>query len=426
MTYEEIKEYFKSLPAFVPKKDAFHLDNMQVLMQRLGNPQNELSVVHFTGTNGKGSSLNFVYEILCESGVWAGSFTSPYLKDYEEMIRLGGRRIAKEDFCLFFQQVLDACKDDVRASEFEFLTALAFVYFKEKGCKLLLLEVGLGGRLDATNVIAHSLLSVCTRVDFDHMQIWGDSLLAIAREKAGIIKENSAFMTLSQEKEVKELFQEVCRKKRSCFYEAFPAQNIRKEGLKGQYFDLYAANMRDIHISMLGEHQADNAALALQIACFLQKDFASITEESMRKGLQKACWQGRLTMLHKEPYILVDGAHNAAGIRMLCRSLQSLFGEQKIHFVMGVLADKDYTSMIEALCPMAASFYTITPPSSRALPAQRLQEQIQKAGGKAYVQGSLEESLDILRRQLRKDEIVLILGSLYQVQEAYRYFGKSL
>lgn len=411
MSYEEITVYLKNLPPFIPGKNVFRLDTMQALMRRLGDPQNALEIVHFTGSNGKGSSLNFLYTILCESGVRAGSFTSPYLQNYEEMIRLGGQNITREDFCRFFSRVLEACKEDIQASEFELFTALAFLYFREQGCELLLLEVGLGGRLDATNVISYSRISVCTVVDFDHMQILGDTLEDIAREKAGIIKENSVFVTLSQDETVKALFQRISRERNTQFYEAAAPKNIR---------------VQDVYITMRGEHQSENAALALQLAHILQRDFKGITEDSMRRGLEKVEWPGRFTLLQRKPRIFVDGAHNVAGIRTLCRSLRSMFGERKIHFIVGVLEDKDYKGMMQELYPMAEAFYTLIPPTPRALPAQKLQTCIQKEGIRAYDLGSLGESLDTLLKNLQEEDLVFILGSLYQVREAYQYFGKAL
>lgn len=432
MTYREALEFIASQPRFAPRKlapgeEPFNLDAIRALLARLGDPQKELRFVHVAGTNGKGSTTAFLGAILREAGLRAGLYTSPYLERFTERIRIGEEEITEADLARHAGTVRDTVEEMKRdgldlPSEFELVCAMAFLWFREQAPDLVVLEVGMGGRLDATNVIDCPDLAVITSIGLDHTETLGDTLTKIAWEKAGIIKPGGPVLAAPQDPGVDAVFQTVCLERKAILHTAALPVRTARPDLNGQTFAL--PGYPDLHISLLGTYQAENAALAAQ-AAFLLRDLGwPITEAAVRAGLEKARWPGRFELLGRDPAVLIDGAHNPAGAGALRSSLESCFPGKRIAFIAGVLADKAYEEMLSAVLPLADRFYTIAPPSPRALSAQALAEVLTDLGGSAFPCGSVEEAVRRAMDHAGRDGVVCAFGSLYyigQVRSLFRY-----
>ena len=432
MTYQEALEYISSRPRFAPRKlapgeEPFNLNAIRALLARLGDPQKALRFVHVAGTNGKGSVTAFLSAILQEAGLRVGLYTSPYLERFTERIRIGDREIPEADLARHAGTVRDAVEEMKRdgedlPSEFELVCAMAFLWFREQAPDLVVLEVGLGGRLDATNVIDCPDLAVITSIGFDHMETLGDTLPKIAWEKAGIIKPGGHVVVLPQNPAVDAVFQTVCLERKAVLHTAaLPVRTVRPD-LRGQGFDL--PGLPGLHISLLGTYQMENAALAAQTALLLKDLGLPVTEEAVRAGLDKAKWPGRFELLRTEPAVLIDGAHNADGAQALRASLEACFPGKRIVFIAGVLADKEYDAMLSAVLPLADRFYTIAPPTARALSAEALAERLSELGAEALPCGGVEEAVRRAVDHAGKDGVVCAFGSLYyigQVRALLRY-----
>jgi len=308
---------------------------------------------------------------------------------------------------------------------FELITALGFIYFKRTACDIVVLEVGLGGRLDATNVIDAPEVAVITNIGFDHMEELGDTLEKIAGEKAGIIKPNCRVVLYSQEKCVEDVIAAVCREKgASLAFADSSLAKVRSLTLDGLEFDY--KGYQGLRSSLLGLYQVKNAVTAITTAEELIKKGYAITEQNIRDGLATAHWPGRLELLRREPVVIVDGAHNPQGAEALLESLNALFPGRKINFVIGVLADKDYSTTLGMTVPHAKCFYTVTPPNKRALSSDKLAEEIKKHGDvPVYSYDSIPEAIDAVLASVAPDEVVCIFGSLYQVGDVRSYFGRD-
>jgi dihydrofolate synthase/folylpolyglutamate synthase len=348
-----------------------------------------------------------------------GTFVSPHLVEFEERITVDGRRISKEDVTRLGNMLL-AADFGVNLTMFDYCLAMALLYFKEQGCDCMVMETGLGGRLDSTNALGKPAVAVITRIGFDHMAILGDAIEAIAQEKAGIIKPGVPLVAAPQEPDASRVLKETYEHVNGTGSEA--EKNLRFV----QAADV--ENVKKMHLRMAGTYQWENGAAAMLAAeifleshpqgtaapddtgICLQKDDA---QECIRTGLENARWPGRMEILNEDPFLLVDGAHNSSGVSALAASLRAMYPGEKFHFIMGVMADKDYENMIEELIPLALSFSTYTPDSSRALLGSSLAACIRKRGIKA------EEETDFagLMASLRSDIKNVAFGSLYFIGE---------
>lgn len=344
------------------------------ILENLGHPQKGLPFVHVAGTNGKGSTTAFLCQILENAGMKVGMFTSPHLVDFEERIRINGEYIPKEEVTRIGNWLLNA-EFEIAPTMFDYCLAMAVLYFKEQKCDVAVMETGIGGRYDSTNALGKPEVAVITKIGMDHTAILGDTLEAIAGEKAGIMKAGCPVVTTVQKPEVMKVLLENFRQVHGTdFYE------VGREDL--QY-------VRSIPMKMLGGFQIENAATAVLAAkVFFHKCRENkrllITDEQqekfIREGIAGTFWKGRMELVKREPFLLIDGAHNAHGVHALAGSLKELYPAQKFHFIMGVMADKDYEEMIEELLPLALDFTTVTPESSRALQAKELAECITAKG----------------------------------------------
>ena len=350
------------------------------------------------GTNGKGSTCAFLSSIARKAKIKTGTFTSPHLIDFEERICVDGKLISKEDVVRLGNYLLDIdfCTE---LTMFDYCLAMALLYFKEQECELMIIETGLGGALDSTNAIGVPEVSIITKIGFDHMAILGESLSEIAQEKAGIIKKDSYVIMEQQEAEAKAVLLDKISKIKPRGYE-FAEECLIKR-------------MSELNLKMQGVHQWENAAVA-----YLAAKQLGISEDDIIYGLEKATWAGRMEIISKSPFLLVDGAHNGHGVMALKESLMTIYPGEKFHFVMGVMADKDYREMVEYLLPLALDFATVTPESSRALQARDLAEFIQSKG----IRASQIENVDKIKENLKSDAKNIAFGSLYFIGEIKAFF----
>lgn len=397
------------------------LGNIQALLEELGNPQDELRYVHIAGTNGKGSTAAFIERILRESGYRTGLYTSPYIDHFSEKIRVDGKEIQEADIVRLASVLKEAAeavqkKKGLIPTVFELVTALVFLYFKEQKCDIVVLEVGLGGRLDATNIIKRSEVSVITAIGLDHTDILGDTEEKIAMEKAGIIKDGGNVVLYEQKGSIMDAVASVCVEKEAALTIARGSQSAFSHVTeKGQVFSF--GKYENLQTGMLGLYQMRNAVTAVCTAEVLQKQGWRITEAAIRKGLDEARWQGRLEVHGKEPLFLVDAAHNPQGVYVLAESLKVLFPEKKIIFVVGVLGDKEYNVMIDTILPLAEAFHVVTPNSIRALEGETLKNILEERGHRATAYKTVRDAVMAAKTEAAQMEngMVCAFGSLYYI-----------
>ncbi|MEE3355831.1 MAG: folylpolyglutamate synthase/dihydrofolate synthase family protein [Candidatus Weimeria sp.] len=434
MTYNECLHYLRHLPAFTPAgvlsgKITYDLNAITALCSRLGDPQKKLKFVHITGTNGKGSTLAFLRSILTTAGLRTGSFTSPELVDYEEQVQIDGEMIPQEAVARHLSAVITAAEEMRQEgrffpSPFEMTLAMAFLYFLEEGCDIVLLEVGMGGKTDATNVIESPLLALFVRISLDHTQILGDTLTAIAREKAGIIKAGTKVLSLPQPKEAEQVLQETCQKLHVPLEIIEPPAKLLSRSVEGQSFYLPLTD-EAVRIPLLGTYQPENASLAAEAASCVLEQLGYHTlcniNDMISEGLAHTTWPCRFELISKDPYVLVDGGHNVQGARVLSESLRAYFPEKKITFIFGVLKDKDYREIIKIMGPLAKEFITVAPDSPRAMDAVELADYLREKGYSARPAASYEEAVSLGLAAC--DDVLLAFGSLYFVGKLRQIFS---
>ena len=394
------------------------LSRIRELMRHLGNPQNELRFVHIAGTNGKGSTSAMLASILSAAGYTTGLFTSPHLQRYNERIQVNGAEISDGDLLALLREIGSAAaRMSERPSEFEALTALALLYFQRRHCRIVVLEVGLGGRLDPTNVIAPPEAAVITNIGLEHTEYLGDTLEKIAAEKAGIIKPGSDVVLYGQSPEVENVVRAKCA---GCGgkLQATDISNLEVLScdLSGQR--LRYRERRELRLGLLGLYQSRNAAVALDTVDALLRRGWSIPEDAVVRGLACARWPGRFEVLRREPLVIVDGAHNPNGVEALAACLEQYLPDRKVTFVMGVMADKRYDQMLDLVAPFAEKFITVTPDSHRSLPSVQLAADIgRRLGLPVKAAGTASEGVSMALEEARPGDAICVFGSLYQVGE---------
>lgn len=403
-TYEEVIRQIENTHRF---GNLPGVEVMEHVLKQLAGINGKLPFVHIAGTNGKGSVCAFMTEIFRKSGLKAGAFISPHVVVFEERISVNGQMISREDVARLGNKLLDT-DFGVNLTMFDYCLAMALMYFTEQGCDIMVIETGLGGRLDSTNAIGLPLATVITKIGYDHVAILGDKLEDIAREKAGIIKTGSHVFSEQQEEEAEAVIRDAADK---CQVQL---TFVTKE-------EIEAASK--YNLSLLGVHQWENAAVAKLAAEYVLEKFinAAVTDGNKLKknepeiisALRETVWQGRMEILSQKPFFMVDGAHNGHGVLALRDSLKTLYPCEKFHMIMAVMADKDYKAMVEELLPYAEDFVAVNMDNSRALQAKDLAEFINSRGVKADCVDSVEEAL----KTLRADTKNLAFGSLYFIGE---------
>ena len=408
------------------------LERIAALADELGRPQDSLRFVHVAGTNGKGSICAYLAAILRASGFKTGLFTSPYIERFEDRIRVDGEQIGSEELLAATLRVREAARAveerlGEHPTEFELMCAVALVHFQAAGCDICVMETGLGGRLDATNIIMPDV-SVIARIGFDHTELLGETLSEIAAEKAGIIKEGRPVVSWPQERHAMEVIEDVCAS-RGCAltmpaFDRLDAGALDMSSLARSF--RYEGSGYATHL--LGSCQPQNASIAVEAARALRRCGWDVSDEALRVGIEHAVWPGRFEVLEGAPLAVVDGAHNPQGAEALAESLRELLAasgraEDAVSFVMGVLADKDYEYMIEPLVPFASSFAAYAPDNPRALAADDLARAIRRqAPPDVPVQtaASPEAAVELALAQAGAAGCVVACGTLYSVARIKR------
>ena len=413
MDYQQSRAYIDEAQKY---GSVLGLDTMRELMKRLGNPQDELKYVHVAGTNGKGSVIAYLYSMLSEGGVRVGRYVSPALFSYRERMEADGQKVTREEFAICMTQTAEAAEAMTadgfsHPTPFELETAAAFLFFRMRNCSLVLLEVGMGGDMDATNIINNTVLAVLVSISMDHTAFLGSTLAEIAEKKAGIIKKNSLVVTVPQESEVLAVFEEKCRKEGTSLVVADSEEaHVVREDYTGQTF-IYKGE--EYQIPLAGVCQIENAVLALKAMELLETQGFAVTKSQRKAGLAKTVWRGRFTSLYKEPLIIADGAHNPGAAKMLEASVQRYFADRRLIYIMGMFADKDYKSVIQRMAPYAEQIFTIqTPDNPRALPAEELAEAVREFNKNVQAVSSVGEAVQKAAQAAGSEDVILAFGSL--------------
>lgn len=386
------------------------LDRMRELMHALGDPQNGLHFIHVAGTNGKGSTAAMLSAILTAAGYRTGRYTSPHLWRINERIAVNDVQISDEALCRAAERVAAAAVQmSDQPTEFEILTAMAFVHFQCCGCALVVLEVGLGGRLDATNLIPAPEAAVLCNIGLEHTEILGSTLPEIAGEKAGIIKPYCDVVAYDAGDEVMAVYRQVCAANHAVLHPVrFSQLCLRAASLDGQVLDW--PGLPALKLALIGDHQARNAAVALETVAVLRRRGFPVCDSAIRQGLGSVRWPGRFEVLSRHPLLIADGAHNPQCIAALAENLEKLLPGTPVVFLLGVLADKDYPAMLRRLLPCARSFVCLTPDSDRALPAAALADVLRSMGRPAV---ACADTAAGLTQALAMGDPVVACGSLY-------------
>jgi len=422
MNYEETIAYIHSA-YWKGTKDG--LARTRELLSLLGDPQNELRFVHVAGTNGKGSTCAMLAAILQAAGYKTGLYTSPFVNRFNERIAIDGKPIPDEALVDVFgriRPIVDAMP--IQPSEFELITCAAMLYYKEQRCDVVVLEVGMGGEFDSTNVINTPLLTVITAMGFDHMKYLGNTMAEIASAKAGIIKPNGTTLIYGMNPEADKVFSETCQRVHARLV-VTDHDRIVDHAHTLQGHDLSFGRFAHIHLPLIGSHQVHNAALVLTAVEELKKAGLAIPDTAVYEGMASVRWPARMELLSENPVFLLDGGHNPHGFRAAARTLEELFPQQKVTVMMGVMADKDHGDMIRQLLPMARRFFTVEPNSPRAMTSDALAEEIRDLGGEAEPVGSVENGVKILLRTAKPEDVLLAIGSLYMAGAVRSAMGKG-
>lgn len=374
----------------------------------VGNPQKDLPFIHIAGTNGKGSTAAFLRSVLTEAGYRTGMYTSPHLEEFTERISVDGEEISREDFKRIGEWVF-ARDFGVEPTMSDYCLLLSVLYFKEKKCDIAVFETGLGGRLDSTNALGIPLVGIITKIGYDHTRILGNTLNEIALEKAGILKKGCSCVSESQEAEVGQVLLQYCRER------DIPLAFVEKQKIKAEKDRFSYPGAGDFQPGILGSHQRENALSAVLAADQLRKMGYLISQEAAAEGIRRARWPGRMELVGRNPFFLVDGAHNEDGAKSLAESLAELYPGEKFHFIMGVFADKDYKRMADAVLPLAYDVAAFSPEHVRGLSGELLADHIRARGGTARYCESLKEALaECFRRedQERAGRKNIVFGSL--------------
>jgi len=427
MNYEAAMEYIQNTAKFGSN---LGLDRTVKILEMLGNPQDKIKCIHVAGTNGKGSTTAMIAQILRSSGYKTGMYTSPFLEEFEERIQVDGMNIGKDDLAKTVTEVSKAVETVIslgydHPTEFEIITCAMFKYFCDANVDYAVVEVGLGGRLDSTNVIT-PVLSVITSISLDHTGVLGNTLKEIAGEKAGIIKKGIPVVTYPQEKEAEQVIADACR--------SMGCELVRVKPESGEFLEAFKLSQkirvktdREIYclnLSLLGKHQIMNCAVAVNAAEKLQEMGLKITREGIIRALEKVRWIGRLEVLREEPLVVIDGAHNIEGISLLSESLKTYFRYEKLILVIGILRDKQVEEMIELIAPKAHRVIAVTPNSGRAESAAELNEVIMRYNKNSEACYDYSEAYEKALGYAGGDDMILVCGSLYMIGDMRKIIRK--
>lgn len=427
MNCNEAIEYIHSVPRFPKKAD---LSRISALMAYLGDPQNRLRFVHIAGTNGKGSTAAMTADALTSSGYRTGLFTSPYLEHFRERFQIDRKPIAPERLAVLTERVKGAA-DRMAAdglphpSEFELVTAVAMLFFLEERCDYVVLEVGLGGRFDATNVISPPLAAAITEISYDHTGILGSTLYEIAGEKAGILKTGSrAVLSPGQAPEVEARIRAICRERGIAL--TVPDTNACRVAARGDFGSRFAYRGEVYELPLLGGHQVRNALTAIELFSALRQAGVTIPQEAARRAIAQIRWPGRMELLRRAPDVLLDAAHNPGGIDALCRALEEHFPGKRQVTVMGMMRDKDYGACITEMARRSRVFIATEPPEpGRALHAGDAAAAAADSCAETACETDLSKAISMGLAAVRMDEMLVICGSIPLIGAARTFLRSS-
>lgn len=399
------------------------LQNITELLEYLGNPHKRFDTVHVAGTNGKGSTSAILESIFRQAGYKTGLYTSPHLVDLTERMAIRGSPIPLA-VLLDYVQGLKNKIAEIGATFFETLTAIAFKYFADQEIDLAVVEVGLGGRLDATNTITPKL-SIISSIGFDHTEHLGETLSQIAREKGGIVKPGVAFLTISDNSEINSVFWDIARQHKSPFYNlhgSYSTDTIRYDETYSTFdLSLWEQNFAGLRLGLAGEHQVQNAVLAVAATHILNEDGLQASRANIYGGLEQVNWPGRLQKVQDKPKIVLDVAHNVSGFDQLIGSLRMAFSYQRLICVLGVLRNKDYRTILRNLSPITDAWVVFTPPSERALPAEELAEAVGEYSKQYTRLSDMKRFNQEVLPLAGMDDLICVTGSHYTVGEYLKY-----
>lgn len=421
MNYNEALKYIHESHKFGIR---LGLDNIKKLLELLDNPQDKLKIIHIAGTNGKGSTCSFISTILKEGGYKVGLYTSPFLETFTERIRVNGDNIPEDEVGNIVSLIKEKIEVMVNEgysypTEFEIVTAMAFYYFYKENVDFVALEVGLGGRYDATNVIEKPIVSVITSISMDHIGVLGDTLGKIAFEKGGIIKENCTTIVYPQKYEAGQVIKNICKENRSKYIECnFNDINIKQSNINLQKYDciINKKEYKDLEIKLIGDHQVKNSVLALNVIDYINDNLGlNISEECIRKGLAQTSWPGRIERIKENPMFIIDGAHNEEGAESLAKAMDKYFKDKNKVLIIGMLEDKDISSVLDILIPRFNKVITTTPDNPRSIDADKLKKKIEEYNIDVISKPKINEAVEYALQNTKKEDVIISAGSLYMI-----------
>lgn len=410
MNYEETLEYIHSVSWLGSKPG---LSRTRTLLNSIGDPQKKLKFIHVAGTNGKGSTSACLESILRQAGYKTGLYTSPYIIQFNERMQVNGEQISNEELSKITEYVKPFAEQmEDHPTEFELITAIAMKYFADNKCDIVVLEVGMGGELDSTNVIDAPELAVITAMGYDHIKELGPDMVHIATAKAGIIKVGTDVVIYGENEEADAVFESTCKDKNAKLYKTdFTTIKVHEYELDGTHFDY--KDYKNIKLSLAGTYQPYNAAVVITAAEVLRDKGWKISDENIYAGLAKVVWPGRFELLNRDPIFMIDGAHNPHGINAAAESIKELFKDKKPVFIVGVMADKDVSHMADMISDLAKSVVTVRPDNTRAMAASQLAEYFIQKGLPTKSCDTIDDAVNEAMAAAGKSGVVIALGSLY-------------
>lgn len=421
MTYQEV---VKNIETRIGKFKSKGNIRIKKFLEKLGSPHKNLKVIHIAGTNGKGSTVSFIKDVLKED-YKVGSFVSPHLITYCDRIKIGDAEISQADFTEIGEIIIEKEKEIVEEygdlNLFEFLTIMAIIYFEREGVDLAILEVGMGGRADSTNIFTsrEKLISLITSISMDHMEYLGDTIEEIADAKAGIIQEGGLVVTTNKNPKILGVIEREAKEKSAeVFYTKDLTSEIEKSDLKGIDFKVKLDDVEeDFHLSQIGDYQVENALGAIYALYLLNKrGILKISLEDIKERIKTSTWKGRMEIVSRDPLIILDGAHNFDGIKRLVESLDN-FKFKKLHLIMSILADKEHKKMLEEIAPYTDEVVFVNLDYKRGTSPEELSREASEYGLRGQVM-TFEEALAYYKKSYQDGDLILITGSLYFVSEA--------
>lgn len=405
----DVKEAIAYINHYSWSKSRPGLSRTKELLERLENPQKRLKFIHVAGSNGKGSTCAMLESVLRQAGYKTGFYLSPYVEDFRETFQICGTMISDEELCRITEQVKKEAEEMAdHPTQFEIKTAVAIKFFADNFCDIVVLETGMGGELDSTNVIDAPEAAVITNIGLEHTEFLGDTLEKIASAKAGIIKTGSDVICYENKPEVMQVIREKCQKEGCRLHESSMSDiEPLSFGIEGQKFIWKG---QELFLPLLGKHQLANVCAVLRTIEALRDRDYSISDQQLFDGIASVKWPARFEVMNKNPLFIIDGGHNAQCAQAMADIISTYLPNEKFTFLTGILADKDYSTMIDSIAGFAEEFFCVTPDSPRALSAGELADIIRKKGIQAFPCESVEEAVD---RCLRSGRSIISFGSLY-------------